>query len=286
VNSPRPQILAVLASVAVAVAGCGGGPEQPDEPPAELLRHAAENPAPSGEAKVDLSLDLKGSSPLAGATSLDLIGPFELAEGAELPRLELAAEAEVAGFGIDGALISTGEDAFVDFFGEVYRVGPERIAQIESGLSARGDGLGLDVSGWVADPRYGEIEEVAGAETQRIEGTLRAGAAAAELAALAESLGAPPLIRALAAGAGEGPAEAWVAFDDETIRRLRIQFPFTVPPDLLGVARGITGGAAILEVEISDVGAEVEIEPPAGGGFKPIEQLIAELRSLASLGGL
>jgi len=275
---------AILAAILTAIAGCGGDSDTPDEPPAELLRAAAANPVASGEAEVELALALDGDSLLAGPADVIADGPFERGEGA-LPRFALEGDAEVAGFGIEGAVISTGDDAFVDFFGELYRVGPERIAEIERRLGGAG-GLGIDVAGWIADPAYGEIEAVAGADAQEVQGTLRTEAAAGELAALAEAVGAPPLVSAIAEGAREGTAEAWVAFDDTTVRRLRVRFPFAVPPALLAAARGVSGGTVDLEVEVSDVGAEVEIEPPRGGGFKPIESLIDELRGLAQLGGL
>ncbi len=281
----RRLAAATLAAFLIALAGCGDGePETPDEAPAELLREAAANPVSSGEAEIDLALDLEGDSILAGPAEVSADGPFERGDAA-LPRFALEGDAEVAGFGIDGAVISTGDDAFVDFFGELYRVGPERIAEIERRLAATG-GLGLDVAGWISGPAYGEIESVGGVDAQEVEGTLRTESAAGELAALAEAVGAPALVRALAEGAGDGTAEAWVALDDRTIRRLRIRFPFTVPRELLTASRGVTAGTVSLEVEVSDVGAEVEIEPPAGGGFKPISRLIDELRGLASLGGL
>lgn len=281
--------MAAIAALALALATAGcGDPDTPEQPPAELLRTAAENPPASGELEIGLTAELDGESLLAGTTSADLSGPFVLGEGAALPRFELDGAAEVAGFGVDGALISTGEDAFVDFFGELYRVGPERIAAIERRLTGdpAGAGLGLDLAGWIASPSYAGTDEVAGTETERIEGTLRAGVAAAELAELAEALGAPPALGELATGAGSGPAEAWVAYEDETIRRIRVQFPFTVPPGLRTAARGIAGGSVALDAEVSDIGADVEIGVPAGGGAKPIEQLIADLRGLARLGGL
>jgi hypothetical protein len=289
----RPRIHAVVAALALALgaAGCGDGGsdhEQPSETPEELLRQAVANPATSGEAQIDVDATLEGGSLLAGATGAEMEGPFALDEAGGLPSFDFELDAEVAGFGVDGEVVSTGEDAFVVFFGENYRVGAARVAQLERGLlAARDEGgppsLALAVDKWFTDPRYGGSEEVAGTETERIEGTLNSQAAAQDLTGLMAALGAPPLIRELAAGAGDGPVEAWVAYDDKTIRRLRAQFPFTVPPARQEAAGGISGGAVTLDAEISDVGADVTIEPPEGGGFQPIEQLIQRLQSLAGL---
>jgi hypothetical protein len=281
---------AAAALLAIALSACGGGsdPEQPSESPEELLREAVANPATSGEAEIDVDATLEGDSLLAGPMGAELEGPFALHEAGGLPSLDLELDADVAGFGVDGELVSTGDDAFVVFFGENYRVGAARVAELERGLlAARDEGgppsLGLEVDKWFSDARYAGSEEVGGTETERIEGTLDSRAAAQDLSGLMAGLGAPPLIRELAAGAGDGPVDAWVAYDDHTVRRLRAQFPFTVPPARQAEAGGISGGAVTLDAEISDVGADVTVEPPEGGGFQPIEQLIERLRSLAGL---
>ena len=277
----RPAAVAAVLS-AVLLASCGGDSdqEQPSESPEELLRQAVANPAASGEAEIVVDATLQGDSLLAGATGAELQGPFALDEGGGLPSFDFELDAEVAGFGVDGEIVSTGEDAFVVFFGENYRVGAARVAELERGLPAA---LALEVDGWFIDPRYAGSEDVGGTETERIEGTLDSRAAARDLSGLMAGLGAPPLIRELAAGAGDGPVEAWVAYDDRTIRRVRAQFPFKVSPARQAEAGGISGGAVTLDAEISDVGADVSVEPPPGGGFQPVEQLIQRLRSLADL---
>lgn len=289
----RTAVLAASTATALAIAApaCGGGDsdhEQPSESPEELLREAVANPATSGEAQIAFDANLEGDSLLAGATGAELDGPYALDEAGGPPSFDFELDAEVAGFGVDGQIVSTGDDAFVVFFGENYRVGAKRVALLERGLlAAREEGgppsLALEVDRWFADPRYAGSEEVGGADTERIEGTLDSQAAAQDLSGLMAALGAPPLIRELAAGAGDGQVQAWVAYDDHTIRRLRAQFPFTVPPARQETAGGIGGGEVTLDAEISDVGADVSVEPPEGGGFQPIEQLIDRLRSLAGL---
>ena len=153
---------------ALVLAACGGGDEDhptPTEPPAELLEQAAANPASSGEAAIDIDMDLEGDTILAGAAGFEATGPFDLGDGTGLPAFELDGEGAAAGFGIDADLISTGDDAFVIFFGENYRVGPERFAEAEAALaeaSGGAGGIGLDVAGWFRDPSYAGSEEVGG----------------------------------------------------------------------------------------------------------------------------
>jgi hypothetical protein len=279
------KVLIACSVLAALLASCGDGePEAPSEPPAELLREAVANPAQSGESDISLDLALEGDSLLAGPSSVGLDGPFALDPEGGIPSFDFALDAEVAGFGVDGELVSTGDDAYVVFFGENYRVGPEQFDALDEQLGTAGAaGLGLRIDRWFVDPRYAGAEEVEGTETERIEGTLDRRRAGADLANLLSAFGAPPVLAEAAFRAGSGPIEAWVAFDDHTIRRVRAQFPFKVPPALRERAGGISGGAAAIDAEISDVGAEVTVEPPPGGGFQPIEQLIDRLSSLAGL---
>ena len=282
----RPILAALV--LALAVTSCGGGdePETPDESPAKLLTEAFASPARSGEAVADLKLALEGLPVLRDPITANVGGPFELAADGGLPSFDLALDGSVAGFGVDGELVSTGEDAFVVFFGENYRVGAERVAAAEGRLAAGGGagGLGLDPASWFESPRYAGSEDVEGTDAEKIEAGLDPAAMAEDVSAAANALGAPALIGALASGAGPGEIEAWVAYDDHTVRRLRMAFPFQVPPGQRRLAAGATGGTVQLGVELTDIGAEVEIAPPEGGGFQPIDQLIGRLRDLASLG--
>jgi hypothetical protein len=290
VNRPRSAFAALAAAVAL-LAACGeeDPPSTPDEPPAELLAAALDNPPSSGQVDLDGEVELDGESLIAGGVTVDAGGPFAAAARGELPRFALAGEAEVAPFGVDGELISTGIDAFVVFFGENYQVGEERIAEAGArwtDFAAQSGPIGAQAASWFVSPRYGDAEEVDGTDVQRIDAELDGARAGADIAAIARAAGAPALVEALAAGAGEGTAQAWVAFDDQTLRKLRIEFPFTVPRAVQASAAGVRGGTASFEIELSDLGEEVDIEPPPGGGFQPVEQLIDRIMSFASLGGL
>ena len=199
----------------------------------------------------------------------ELQGPFALDEGGGLPSFDFALDGEVAGFGVDGQLVSTGDDAFVVFFGENYRVGPQRVAELEQDLrAAREEGgppaLALQVDEWFRDPALrgdrgrGRHRDRAGRGNARLARG-RPGPGRADGA-----LGAPALLRELARGARDGPVQAWVAYDDHTIRRFRTEFPFAVPAARQAAVGDISGGAVTIDAQISDVGAEVSVEPPAG----------------------
>jgi hypothetical protein len=266
------------------LASCGGeDPQPPDERPAALLRQAAAQPPSSGDAEIAVDVVLEGDSLLAGPANLALSGPFALDPSGGLPRFDFEMDAEVAGFGVEGSLVSTGDDAFVVFFGENYRVGPERTAELEEALRAtagRGDTLRFDE--WIRDPRYEEVDEVGGADAVRIAGVANPEAAIGDLAGVARTLGVPTELLERAELLA-GPAEAWVALDDRVLRRVRVQLAFSVPAPLRPQVSGLEAGALTLEAEVSDVGAEVTVEPPPGGGFQPIEDLTDRIAGLAGL---
>ena len=143
--------------------------------------------------------------------------------GRRVPSFDFELDATVAGFGVDGEVVSTGEDAYVVFFGENYRVGHRAGRRAERGLLAARDerrppAWRSSRRSGSADPRYAGTEEVDGADTERIEGTLDAPGRRAGLSGL---LAAARRRRAAAAArgpaAGDGPVEAWVAYDDHTI---------------------------------------------------------------------
>jgi hypothetical protein len=288
----RPGICALsTALIAVALAACGGNsePAEPSEPPAQLLARAAAHPAESAVATIQADLSLDGNSLLAGDSSLDLHGPYRLDPGG-LPSFDFDLDAEVAGFGIDGSVVSTGDDAFVVFFGENYRLGAKRYATLERGLkAAREEGgppsLSLDPVTWFEDPRYAGAEDVAGTECERIDGKLNARAAQRDLTGLLAGLGASSGLRTAVRPAGAGSVSAWVAFDGDTIRRISLEAPIQVQSARIGGAgdpRWVLGQLT-LDAQISSVGTDAAIEPPPGGGFQPIERLIERIDDLAGL---
>jgi hypothetical protein len=205
-----------------------------------MLDRAFERLPTSGQAEIDLEARLPRFS--SQPVSAKLEGPFAAGAGV-IPSFDLDGEAKAAGFGVDGKLVSTGSDAFVVFFGENYRVGPDRVAQISQRAA------GLDLRGLFGPPRYGGTEKVQGTDTYRVDAPLEAGGLSAEL-------GIPP-------GLAAGTIEAWLGASDGLVHRLRID-----------------SGALDVDLTLSDLGEAETIEPPPGGGFKPIEDLLDRIRSL------
>jgi hypothetical protein len=239
------------AALLLGLASCGGGDEEvpaPELSADEMLDRAFERPPESGRASIDLGAVLPQAPSERVATQLE--GPFVTADG-DLPSFDLAGEAEAVGFGVELRLVSTGDDAFVVFFGENYRVGPEQVAAI------RERAAGVDPREWFGPARHAGTDEVDGEDAYLVEAPIRPDRVAADL----EAVGGGGI--ADLRGLEGGTAEALIGVDDEVIRGLRVE-----------------SEALELDLELSDLGEEQEIEPPPGGGFQPIEDLLERIPGL------
>jgi hypothetical protein len=257
-NRVAPAVVLVCA----ALAGCGGEdpPAEPDQPPAALLEEALSTPIESGEISIDLHAP-------EGAVELD--GPFEL-RGAAVPRFDLEFEAEVAGYGVDGELISDGEDGYVVFFGENYRLGTDHIDNADRRIEqAVASGLEVDPADWIAEPRYDGTEEVGGEHCHRIAGGLRIAPLRADLEELSATLdlNSPgELAEELNTGAA-----TFLVQDGAPLL-----CGFSLDAEL-------EGGELDLDVRFSDLGEAQEIERPPGGGFDAVEELLARFERIAGV---
>jgi hypothetical protein len=238
------------AALALGATACGGGddePAAPDVPADEMLDSAFERLPRSGVASVDLEAVLPGGP--AEAVAAQLEGPFETSSGA-LPGFDLEGEAQAAGFGVDLRLVATGGDAYVVFFGENYRVGPEQVAELERRTA------GVDLRTWFGPARHAGSEELDDTDVYRVDASLRADRVAADLGAV--GLGGVDV-----SGLKGGTASALIGVDDGVIRGVQVR-----------------SEAVGLDVELSDLGEAQSIEPPPGGGFQPIEDLLERIPGL------
>jgi hypothetical protein len=265
--SPRAILGAALACAVLA--GCGDSkPATPDEPPAKLLERALSKPLTSGKVAIDVRADVKNSSYLSEPATVKLDGPFEL-RGAAVPRFDLDFDADVLGYGLAGRLISDGEDGYVVFFGENYRLGTDHIDTADATLqSAVDDGLRVNPADWLGASRYDGTEEVGGDDVHRITGPLRVEPFRKDLVEISYhlGLGIPYLV---SERVRSGTVEFLVADDDDTLRGMRLELRLSGPGEL------------DVGTELSDLGSQQEIERPEGGGFKPVEELLARFEDLA-----
>jgi hypothetical protein len=110
----------MMCGAVVALSGCGARE-------AEVVKGAFEKDIKS--ANVELRLSAQSSQE---ALNVTLNGPYQSNGKGEIPSADLALKIEgAAPKTLEGRLISTGKNAFVEYEGETYEVGEEQIAELE-----------------------------------------------------------------------------------------------------------------------------------------------------------
>ena len=121
--------LAVAVSAPVAVAGCGSSSSSNNEDPNQVLKETFSNPTriSSGNLSIDLSGSAEGTQ--SGSLNATIDGPFQSdkTNPDAFPQFDLNAKVDASGagqsFNFDGGLITTTDNAYVEYQGQAYEVG-------------------------------------------------------------------------------------------------------------------------------------------------------------------
>jgi len=256
VNRARLGIVVAALCAGLGLTSCDGDDERRNVDAEAVLDSAFEHPVESAMTRVELIAGPGAVPGLSVPARISLDGPYVSGDGARVPSADWDLEAEVAGFGIDGELVSTGENVFLSVFGDNYQLG-------RAAVEARGEALadpGLDPRSWFGPATYEGDEEVEGTATARIDAPLRGARLSADLEELGGRLGLPPVPTPIV----RGTIQAWIGVDDRLLRELRIDAGEDLAADLV----------------LSEIGVPQEITIPAGGGFKPIGDLLSSLHAL------
>jgi hypothetical protein len=257
----RPFLLALLGAVLIAVAfvvaqkareGSAeeavpvAQPSRPEVPPADQAA-AAKSPLEalrgslSGKlesATFAARLELSGGS---DAARLAVRGAFERGAAADVPAVELTANAAVGGQTFDGGFVAVDEKAYFTRGDDAWRVPAGAWAPVQR-QSARPE---MHPENWVRDARTVGEGKVDGAQTTRLSARVGTQAAVDELLALAPGLRVAKTVR-------RARIDAWVGADG-ILRRL------TAHLDLGGRERGGVDFA----LNLTDVNEPQGIEAPA-----------------------
>jgi hypothetical protein len=264
---------AVAAAVALLMAtGCGAKE-------AEVVSGAFAKPIDRATVAMDISADVAGTK-----VGVSLQGPYQ-ANGDQLPSVDWRVRARgLGGDPVEARVISSATNAFVEYGGQTYEVGQDKIAE----LTRQGSGshTPADLSAflqqakdWFPESDTQEDAELNGEAVTRVTGRLdfvKALSGLQELVKQPAVSGSPKLGAMTSADLAqiqqfvEDPRFTLdVAKSDGTLRRIAATMQL----------KGVPGGGSLgFSVQLSDVGKPVSITPPASG--RPIGELGAQLEQV------
>ena len=267
-------VCALAAAIASLLVACGGRE-------ADVVDRALSTPIRS--AQLGFTVDIGVSGGPAMRMSLD--GPFRDNGDGRLPSFDWRVRVEGPGQAFAARALSDGRNAFVQYGGETYEVGEERIAELVRMQRQQGgqggevedlddlERLGVDLTEWFPQSETDESSEVAGVPTTRVTGRLDVEAALRDVRELlrrpeiAGSLGGASIPEAMfdqVAKAISDPTFVLEAGEEDgKLRALSAS---------LRVREGGQSATVRLGVTLRDVDAPVQIRLPRTG--RPIDELL------------
>jgi hypothetical protein len=299
---PRHRLLSLavlaLSLAALAVAGCGGS----EGSAKALLKRGFSESISSADMSIDVTVKVDGLPTLAQPVRVKLGGPFKSNGKGKLPSLQWDLSFSGGGRTFSAGLVSTGEQAFVNYQGTYYKVDDATMARLKQAAATRRSSgarslkdFGIDPLGWFKDASEQGEANVAGVTTKHVSAGVDLGKLFGDLnkvvARARGSVGtarpsqlSPAVIDQIKKVVHDPKLDAYVGRKDGKIRRLAFEVGFDVPEQAQGSSRGVKGGTVTFSVEFAGVGEPQTIQAPASS--KPISELASQIRGLAGgLGG-
>ena len=257
---------AVLASLALVVAGCGGS----GGAARRELRETAQRLGQIRSGDLTLRLVVTGTDG-KGRIGFQLHGPFELHRNA-LPLASIVYTQYAGRRQANATFVSTGTHAYALVSGKRVAIPPAGTAQIQSAASGLGvgGGSGLRIDSWLKDPSVSDGGSVGGAPTDHITADLDVVNAANGLLGLVRSLGrAAPTITGdnadqLRKAVKSSSIDVWTGKSDKLLRRLELkaQLGFDVPEELRRALGDVVAANVEFELAVSNPNQPVHITAP------------------------
>jgi hypothetical protein len=260
----------MVTGAAIALSGCGAKE-------AAVVKGAFEQPIKS--ANIELTMSVKSSQQ---TVNVSLAGPYQSNGKGEIPSADLALKLEGAGpKTIEGRLISTGKNAFVEYEGETYEVGADKIAELKQ-QGANGTPTQLTpaditklmgtMQDWFPESDAQENVDLDGEPVTRVTGKLDLSKALTDLKELAAKPGLSGVeeLKQLSSGdikriermVSDPKFTIDVGKNDGKLRRIQASIKVDDKSD---------SGTIDFSLRFKDVDKPVTINAPSSG--KPIEEL-------------
>ncbi len=301
-------LLALVATLAIGVAACGGGGESASSSTDvnTLLSDTFKGNKNVKSGKLNLSpkIDAKGAQGVNGPITINVSGPFQSQGKQKLPKFKIDFAFAGAGQNVKAGLTSTGEKAFVNFNGTDYAVSNQVYEQFKAGFEqAQKNGtskqqqslssLGLDPRQWLTNPKNEGETKVGGDDVIKITGGVDINKLLEDVNSALQKTkqlgvqGTQSLPSQLTAAQKKQVTDAikdpkveiYTGKDDKILRRMVVDLGIVAPK-----GSSTTGSANInFDLSISDLNKDQSISEPSN--TKPFDQLLSQLGGLG-LGGL
>jgi hypothetical protein len=273
----------MLCGAAIALSGCGAKE-------AAVVKGAFEQDIKS--ANIEMTMSVKSAQQ---TVNVSLAGPYQSNGKDKLPSADLALKVEgAAPKTIEGRLISTGDNAFVEYEGETYEVGKDKVAQLEQQGAAGGTNqlsaadirqLMGTMQDWFPESDTQENADLDGEPVTRVTGKLDLSKALTDLKGLASKPGMSGVeeLKQLSGGdikriermVSDPKFTIDVGKSDGKLRRIQASIKVDDKSD---------SGTLDFSLRFKDVDKPVTINAPSSG--KPIEELGQKLgEEFGSTGG-
>jgi hypothetical protein len=260
----------MLCGAAIALSGCGAKE-------AAVVKGAFEQDIKS--ANIEMTMSVKSAQQ---TMNVSLAGPYQSNGKDKLPSADLALKVEgAAPKTIEGRLISTGDNAFVEYEGETYEVGKDKVAQLEKQGAAGGTNqlsaadirqLMGTMQDWFPESDTQENADLDGEPVTRVTGKLDLSKALTDLKGLASKPGMSGVeeLKQLSGGdikriermVSDPKFTIDVGKSDGKLRRIQASIKVDEKSD---------SGTLDFSLRFKDVDKPVTINAPSSG--KPIEEL-------------
>jgi hypothetical protein len=317
----RSLFAALLLALAVPalVAGCGGD-ESSDEDPQDVIEATFNNDEQVTSGVLDLTLEASAGD--QGTFSATISGPFQGVEDDPTAVPQLALDASVSGEGagqsidLEGGLVVTDDNAYVEYNGEAYEVGSDTFNQLkeqaeqqadtasgdaatsfqegcERAIEAQGGdpaACDFDISAWFTDLSNDGSEDVGGTSTTHVSGNVDVTQMLTDFIGLAQTVpGAAGQIDdrqidQVNEAVTDASFDVFSGEDDDLLRKLDANVSLDPSAIAGAVPVPIDSVDLSFSVELSGVNEDQTIEAPSDA--KPIDELAKQFGGLGALGGL
>lgn len=284
----------IALAATLGIAACGGG-SGADARKVVNQTFQGKKRVDSGKLNLSMTANLRATGLAATQVKEPIVirmsGPFQSRGNTQLPAMDLQLSATGSGQDFSAGAVSTGDKGYVTFQGKPYSVPDSVFAKFKRGFEQQQKqdnqapnnldlkALGINPDAWLKNPKNEGDEDVGGATTTHVSSEVDIDALLKDLDNLlrrADQLGlskqqlqqVPRGLNSqsrqqIKASIKKAKVDIWTGKDDKTLRRLRLDLSFELPPALQTQAQGVQGGDVKLDLEIADVNKPQDIKAPA-----------------------